>query len=71
MSQLLVGLGEVELLGIEDTTINDSSTTDLDVADRMVYMDAGELVEQGSPEDLIHRSRNKSLKRILGAMSAP
>jgi len=36
MSELLVGLGEVELLGIDDTTINDSSTTDLDVADRMV-----------------------------------
>ena len=41
MSELLVGLGEVELLGIDGTTINDSSTTDLDVADRMIYMDAG------------------------------
>ena len=43
----------------------------LDVADRMIYMDAGELVEQGSPEDLIRRPRNKSLKRFLGAMSTP
>ena len=59
------------LLGIDNTTINDSSTTDPDVADRMIYMDAGELVEQASPEDLIRRPRNKSPKRILGAISAP
>ena len=41
MSELLVGLGEVELLGIDNTTISDSSTTDPDVADRMIYLDAG------------------------------
>ncbi len=34
-------------------------------------MDAGELVEQGSPKDLVHRPQNKSLKRFLGAMSTP
>ncbi|MXY76241.1 MAG: hypothetical protein F4Y40_04050 [Acidimicrobiia bacterium] len=60
----------MDLLGIDNTTTNDSSTTDLDVV-RMIYMDAGELAEQASPEDLIRRPRNKSLKRILGAMSAP
>ena len=43
----------------------------MDVADRMIYMDAGELVEQGSPEDLIRRPQNKSLKRFLGAISSP
>lgn len=32
----------------------------LDVADRMIYMDAGELVEQGSPEDLIRRPRTRA-----------
>ena len=43
----------------------------LDVADRMIYMDGGELVEQGSPEDLIRRPRDAGLKRFLGAMSTP
>ena len=41
----------------------------LDVADRMIYMDGGELVEQGSPEDLIRRPQDPGLKRFLGAMS--
>ena len=41
----------------------------LDVADRMIYMDGGELVEQGSPEELIRRPRDPGLKRFLGAMS--
>ena len=43
----------------------------LDVADRMIYMDGGELVEQGSPEDLIRSPRDAGLKRFLGAMSTP
>ena len=43
----------------------------LDVADRMIYMDEGELVEQGLPEDLIRRPQDAGLKRFLGAMSTP
>ena len=43
----------------------------LDVADRMIYMDGGALVEQGSPEDLIRRPQDAGLKRFLGAISTP
>ena len=43
----------------------------LDVADRMIYMDAGELVEQGPPEDLIRRPQDAGLEKFLGAMSIP
>ena len=43
----------------------------LDVADRMIYMDTGELLEQGSPKDLIRKPRDEGRKRFLGAMSTP
>ena len=43
----------------------------LDVADRMIYMDGGQLVEQGSPEDLIRRPQDAGLKKFLGAISIP
>ena len=43
----------------------------LDVADRMIYMDGGALVEQGSPEDLIRSPQDAGLKRFLGAISTP
>ena len=43
----------------------------LDVADRMIYMDGGALVEQGSPEDLIRRPQDAGLKKFLGAISTP
>ena len=43
----------------------------LDVADRMIYMDGGALVEQGSPEDLIRRPQDAGLKKFLGAISIP
>lgn len=42
-----------------------------DVADRMIYMDAGELVDEGRPEDSVRRPRNPGLKKFLGAMSTP
>ena len=43
----------------------------LDVADRMIYMDGGQLVEQGSPEDLIRSPQDAGLKKFLGAISTP
>ena len=43
----------------------------LDVADRMIYMDGGALVEHGSPEDLIRSPQDAGLKRFLGAISTP
>ena len=40
-------------------------------AGRMIYMDAGESVDQGPTEDLIRKPQNEGLKRFLGAMSTP
>jgi polar amino acid transport system ATP-binding protein len=37
----------------------------LDVADRVVFMDGGNLVEQGPPEELLFRPKTQRLKEFL------
>jgi polar amino acid transport system ATP-binding protein len=37
-----------------------------DVADRVVFMDAGVIVEEGSPAEVLERPRNERTKRFLG-----
>jgi ABC-type polar amino acid transport system ATPase subunit len=39
------------------------------VADRVVYMDAGKIVEQGPPAVVLHNPQNRRTRQFLGAIS--
>jgi ABC-type polar amino acid transport system ATPase subunit len=39
-----------------------------DVADRIVFMDDGLVVEQGTPEEVLEEPREERTKRFLGAV---
>jgi polar amino acid transport system ATP-binding protein len=41
-----------------------------DVADRIVFLDNGRIVEEGSPEQVLERSKNERLKRFLSRFRA-
>ncbi len=38
------------------------------VADRMIYLDGGELVEEGHPDDMLSHARDERTRRFLGAI---
>ena len=42
-----------------------------EVADRIVFMDGGQIVEQGLPEELLVRPRTLRLRRFLAAVLEP
>ena len=37
-----------------------------EVGDRVVFMDGGRIIEQGTPEDVFERPQNPRLKEFLG-----
>jgi polar amino acid transport system ATP-binding protein len=39
------------------------------VADRLIFMDQGEIVEMGTPHDLLHQPRHARTRRFLGKLS--
>jgi ABC-type polar amino acid transport system ATPase subunit len=40
------------------------------VADRILFMEGGAIVEEGPPEELLHRPKTRSLQFFLGALTA-
>ena len=42
-----------------------------EVADRVIFMDAGRIVEQGSPEEVFNHPKSNRLKQFLGKMGTP
>lgn len=41
-----------------------------DVADRVVFMDSGHIIEEGTPEEIFEHPKNERLKSFLGKVSA-
>ena len=39
-----------------------------EVADRVIFMDRGKIVEQGSPKEIFNKPKSMRLKEFLGAM---
>lgn len=37
----------------------------MDIADRVIFMDGGKIVEQGTPEELMHHAKHERTKRFL------
>ena len=41
-----------------------------EVADRVVFMDGGHIIEEGTPEEIFNDPKNERLKTFLGKVSA-
>jgi ABC-type polar amino acid transport system ATPase subunit len=41
-----------------------------EVADRVIFMDAGTVVEEGTPQELFNNPKSDRLKQFLGKMSS-